>query len=134
MWFLYQLMSTPLVKSAPEYLEVENGQAVNSRLAWSGSLAGSCAGDVCTTRLYGGLSSTRSAFISSSLSALARFSNMCDDEFSKADSWLLGRIQVSKGNRGAYGARVTKLSFSATTRTPLSMSCRMASQKTQRSL
>src|SRR5215472_1373343 len=59
---------------------------------------------------------------------------MCDDEFSNADSCDFGRIQVSNGKRGAYGASVTKFSFSATTRVPLSISWRMMSQNTHLSL
>src|SRR3954462_11727531 len=59
---------------------------------------------------------------------------MCEDEFSNADSCVLGMIQVSNGKRGAYGAKVMKFSFSATTRIPLSISCRMMSQNTHRSL
>src|SRR5512140_1803719 len=59
---------------------------------------------------------------------------MCEDEFSNADSCDFGKIQVSNGNRGAYGASVTKFSFSATTRDPPSISCRIMSQNTHRSL
>ena len=58
----------------------------------------------------------RGRLASAGLSARARFSNICEDEFSNADSWRLGRIQVSKGKRGAYGASVMKSSFSLTTR------------------
>src|ERR1700689_376518 len=107
---------------------------MNSICQGEGSLVGSCPGEVCTPRLYGGLSSTRSALISKVFRALAKFSNMCDEEFSNADSCCFGRIQVSNGNRGAYGAIVKKFSFSATTRLPFSVSCRIISQKTQRSL
>ena len=53
------------------------------------------------TRLYGGLSRTRSAFMSSSFQRLGKVFEHCDDEFSNADSCRLGRIHVSNGNRGA---------------------------------
>src|SRR5579872_2156087 len=88
-------------------------------------------GEVCKTRLYAGLSSTCTARIRMLRNMRARFSYKCDGEFSNADSYRLGRIQVSKGKRGAYGQSVTKSWFSAATRMRASISWPMMSQKIQ---
>ncbi len=53
---------------------------------------------------------------------------------SKLDSCRFGTIQVSKGVRGAYGAKTTNSSFSWMSRVRSRRSCPTMSQKMQRSL
>ncbi len=65
--------------------------------------------------------------------ARARDRNSPFCESSNAEMWLRGRIQVSKGNRGANGPNETKCSFSETMRFPSRSSCSIMSQNTQRS-
>ena len=59
--------------------------------------------------------------------AIARFAQL-GFPTTKQEAWRFGRIQISKGNRGANGTIERNSPFSVTTRVRSPLSCRMMSQ------
>ena len=103
----------------PRFLLKRNSDSA-AQSSWTGA--------VCSTKLYGGRSSTLSILRSVERNTHARFCSVASSVFSKCDSCRFGTIQVSKGKRGAQGCRTSKRSVSVTTLTPADVSCRMMSQ------